>query len=163
VESIEQFGSALIRLARGYESDADRRRDLLQEIHVALWKSFAAFDERCSLRTWVYRVSHITAMKHITASRRLRLNAMYSIEEVPEIEDERSSAALADSQDSLRRLMELIEKLKPLDRQVVLLYLEDLSAEEIGEVVGLSARNVATKIHRIKKLLTTLFHSGVRP
>lgn len=163
VESTEQFGFALVRLARAYESDIDRRRDLLQEIHVALWKSFAVFDERCSLRTWVYRVSHITAMKHITASRRLRLNEMYSIEEVPEIEDEQSGAASADQQDSLRRLIELVGKLKPLDRQVVLLYLEDLSAEEIGEVVGLSARNIATKIHRIKKLLTTMFHAGVRP
>jgi RNA polymerase sigma-70 factor, ECF subfamily len=161
VESIEQFGSALTRLARAYESDADRRSDLLQEVHVALWKSFAVFDERCSLRTWVYRVAHIIGIKHVTASRRLRLNEMYSIEEVPEIEDEQSGAVVADQQDSLRRLMELVEKLKPFDRQVILLYLEDLSAEEIGEVVGLSARNIATKVHRIKKLLTTMFHAGL--
>jgi RNA polymerase sigma-70 factor (ECF subfamily) len=37
------------------------RRDLLQEIHLALWRSFATFDDRCSLRTWVYRVAHNVA------------------------------------------------------------------------------------------------------
>lgn len=163
VASIEQFGPALSRLARAYEADADRRRDLLQEIHVALWKSFAVFDERCSLRTWVYRIAHIIGIKHVTASRRLRLDAMHSIEEVADIEDEQSGATVADRQDSLRRLFNLVERLKPFDRQVILLYLEDLSAEQIGEVVGLSARNIATKIHRIKKLLATMFHAGAIP
>jgi DNA-directed RNA polymerase specialized sigma24 family protein len=47
-------------LVRGYEADPGRRQDLLQDIHIALWRSFAVFDERCSLRTWVYRVAHIT-------------------------------------------------------------------------------------------------------
>src|SRR5262245_30630873 len=49
------YGAALERLARAYEPDADRRRDL-QELHLALWRSFAGFDGRCSLRTWVYRI-----------------------------------------------------------------------------------------------------------
>lgn len=41
-------------LARSYEADADKRRDLVQEIHLALWKSFAGFNGDCSLRTWTY-------------------------------------------------------------------------------------------------------------
>ena len=55
-EAIGRFGGALARLARGYEADADLRRDLEQELQVALWQSFAAFDGRCSLSTWVWRV-----------------------------------------------------------------------------------------------------------
>ena len=47
------LGPAVERLARAYEADADRRRDLVQEIHLALWRSLAGFDGRCSLRTWV--------------------------------------------------------------------------------------------------------------
>jgi RNA polymerase sigma-70 factor (ECF subfamily) len=61
VEAAAAFGAALDRLARAYERDSDRRRDLLQDIHVALWRSFARFDHRCSIRTWVYRVAHNTA------------------------------------------------------------------------------------------------------
>src|SRR5262245_30570957 len=49
-EAAETFGAALGRLARAYERDAERRRDLLQEIHVALWRSLSRFDGRCSLR-----------------------------------------------------------------------------------------------------------------
>jgi RNA polymerase sigma-70 factor (ECF subfamily) len=47
------FGPALERLARAYEADPDQRLDLLQDIHFALWRSFARYDERCSERTWV--------------------------------------------------------------------------------------------------------------
>src|SRR5437867_527387 len=67
-EAVVGFGPALERLARGYESDPDKRRDLLQEIHVALWRSFKSFDNRCSLRTWVYRVAHNRGVSHIRRS-----------------------------------------------------------------------------------------------
>src|SRR6187549_3159978 len=59
------FGPALERLARAYERDPEKLRDLLQEIHVALWRSLARFDGRCSLRTWVYRVAHNTATSKV--------------------------------------------------------------------------------------------------
>jgi RNA polymerase sigma-70 factor (ECF subfamily) len=55
-EAADSYGAALERLASGYEANPDRRRDLVQEIHLALWRSFGSFDARCSLRTWVYRV-----------------------------------------------------------------------------------------------------------
>jgi RNA polymerase sigma-70 factor, ECF subfamily len=60
-----QYGEALKRLAQAYEADANKRLDLLQEIHIALWRSFAKFQERCSLRTWVYRVAHNAAASHV--------------------------------------------------------------------------------------------------
>jgi len=55
-----EYGAALGRLARGHEAEPEKRRELLQEIHIALWRSFEAFEARCSLRTWVYRVAHNT-------------------------------------------------------------------------------------------------------
>src|SRR6188474_2033344 len=64
-EAAAAFGPALERLARAYERDPDKRRDLLQEIHIALWRSLARFDGRCSIRTWVYRVAHNTATSKI--------------------------------------------------------------------------------------------------
>jgi RNA polymerase sigma-70 factor, ECF subfamily len=154
-----EFGPALTRLARGYESDPDRRQDLLQSIHIALWRSFAIFDRRCSLRTWVYRVAHGTATKHIVANRRVRLREMLTLDEIVEPEDPKDSLVSFDRSDSITRLLTLIERLKPIDRQVILLYLEDFNAEAIGEVVGLSPENIATKIHRIKKLLAAMFHA----
>jgi RNA polymerase sigma-70 factor (ECF subfamily) len=43
-----EYGAALVRLARGYEADPDKRRDLLQEIHIALWRSLEGFDGLCA-------------------------------------------------------------------------------------------------------------------
>jgi len=68
-EAAALFGPALQRLARSYEPDADRRLDLLQEIHVALWRSLASFDGGCSLRTWVYRVAHNVAISQVIRRR----------------------------------------------------------------------------------------------
>jgi RNA polymerase sigma-70 factor (ECF subfamily) len=68
--------------------------------------------------------------------------------------------AQADRRHSAARLLQLIHKLAPVDRQTMLLYLEGERAESIAEVTGLSAVNVATKIHRIRKLLSRQFQEG---
>ena len=68
-EAARTFGAALERLAAAYERDPEARRDLLQEIHVALWRSLARYDGRCSLRTWVYRVAHNTAISRVVRPR----------------------------------------------------------------------------------------------
>ena len=81
-EAAELYGAALERLARAYEADADWRRDLLQEIHLALWRSFDGWEARCSLRTWVYRVAHNTATAHVTRQRRRNAHELVSLEEL---------------------------------------------------------------------------------
>ena len=62
--------AAIRRLARGYEADPDRQRDLLQEMHMELWVSLRSFDGRCSLRTWVYRIANNVGASHVVRSRR---------------------------------------------------------------------------------------------
>jgi RNA polymerase sigma-70 factor (ECF subfamily) len=76
--------------------------------------------------------------------------------------DATSGQVTADRNQALARLMELIQRLKPLDRQVILSYLEGLDAASIGEITGLSARYVSTKIYRIKEILTRRFNAGGR-
>ena len=67
-----QFGGAIARLAAAYERDIEKRADLAQEIHFALWRSYAHFRGACSLRTWVYRVAHNVAASHVLSQRRAR-------------------------------------------------------------------------------------------
>jgi RNA polymerase sigma-70 factor (ECF subfamily) len=159
-ETAAVYGGALDRLARAYEADADKRRDLLQEIHFALWRSFETFDARCSLRTWVYRVAHNVAASHVTRQRRSHPAALVSLEDVEAVADPSPSQTGADRQLALDRLLALIHRLKPLDRQVVLSYLEGLDAAAIGEITGISPGNAATRIHRIKAVLARQFHQG---
>ena len=148
----ETHGAALDRLARAYELDSEARRDLLQEIHLQLWRSLAGFDGRCSLRTWVYRVAHNVATAYVIRQRRIR-NGLVSIEDLDTLPSPHQD-------DALLRLSTLIQKLKPLDRQVIVSYLEGLDAGSTGEITGLSAANVAMKVHRIKKLLKRWFGEG---
>lgn len=165
-DTIGAYGAALSRLARGWEADPDARLDLLQEIHLALWRSFATFDGRCSLRTWIYRVAHNAATSHVMRSRRGKSATLVSIEEIEESREMGSLAAKSDANRTIEqnqildRLYMMIHQLKPLDRQVILLYLEGVDGASIGEVTGLSSSYVATKIHRIKAILTERFHNG---
>jgi len=159
-EAAATYGAALGRLARANEADPDKRRDLLQEIHIALWKSLESFEGRCSLKTWVYRVAHNTATS-IVIRRKATSPAFVGLDEV-EVSLHHDGESSLDQQESLDRLWALIQRLKPHDKQVILLYLEGMDATSIGEITGYSSGNVATKIHRIKDLLSRQFHEGVR-
>jgi RNA polymerase sigma-70 factor (ECF subfamily) len=129
-EVAAMYGSALERLARAYEADADRVRDLLQDIHVALWQSL----------------------------RRAGAPTLVGLDELDETPAAGDTDRDLDQHRALERLQALVHRLKPLDRQLMLLYLEGVDAAAIGEVTGLSAGNVATKIHRIKAVLARRFH-----
>lgn len=161
-EAAATYGAALDRLARAYEADPESRRDLAQEIHLALWRSFAGFDRRCSLRTWVYRVAHNVAASHVMRDRRHRSRALVGLDALDATPAPDTSEAVANQRHASARLLELIRRLRPLDRQVIVSYLEGVDAATIGEITGLSAANVATKVHRIKQILTRQFHEGGR-
>lgn len=160
LEAAAAFGAALGRLAGGYESDRELRRDLLQDIHTALWRSFAGFDGRCSMRTWVYRVAHNVGASHVVRRRREKSSALIGLDELAALPDGESPELRAMAQQELTLLMALVRALKPADRQIMLLYLEDMDAAAIGEITGLSPGAVATKIHRIKNILARRFRQG---
>jgi RNA polymerase sigma-70 factor (ECF subfamily) len=161
-EVTSEYGAALQRLAAGYELDRERRRDLLQEIHLALWISLKNFDGRCSLRTWVYRVGNNVATNHAIRDQRTRSRTQFGLEEMECASPVVEIGNFVDSDRVLQQLNTLIHQLQMPDRQIMLLYLDDVDARTIAEVTGISAGNVATRIHRIKKLLTHHFHTGAK-
>lgn len=162
-DTVRSYGPALNRLARAYEADPENCRDLLQEIHLALWRSFESYDARCSLRTWVYRVAHNAATSHVVRSLRKRPKTMIGLEDLDRaggIASGNHFGAVVERAQLVERLYELIQLLNPLDRQIIVLYLEDMDAATIGEVTGISPGYVATKIHRIKTVLAIRFKNG---
>jgi RNA polymerase sigma-70 factor (ECF subfamily) len=147
-ELATRFGGAIDRLARATEANATRADELVQEIHVALWKSLALFDGRCSERTWVFRVAHNVAASHVRRERRHRAPISLD-EELPE-------DPLLDGfqrQQGLDRCHSLISALGAPDRQLLLLYLEGLEPREIAEITGMSSANASQRIRRAKALL----------
>jgi RNA polymerase sigma-70 factor, ECF subfamily len=93
-QATSTYGDALDRLVRAYELDSEKRRDLLQEIHLALWRSFEKFEGRCSLRTWVYRLAHNVATSHVIRQHRAN-SRLVSLEEIDTIAQQ-SDAHAAD-------------------------------------------------------------------
>ena len=152
----QDFGRALDRLAAGYEADSEKRHDLRQDIHFQLWRSFEVYDGRCSLKTWAFRVAHNTAVSYVNRER--RKSAMFvSLQEIEQTAASNDPEPDIDQNRALAQLSQLILKLKPLDRQIMISYLEEMDTTTIADITGLSPANVAMKIHRIKNILSRRF------
>lgn len=158
--AIAAHGEEISRYLTGYEANLAKRQELLQEVHLALWQSFEGFNNQCSLRTWIYRITNNVAITYLRRKKRKTESAELSLDNAELHFEEKGYLTNADNQLDLQRVILLIHSLVLVDRQIILLYLEDLDAVSISDVTGLSASNVATKIYRIKKLLTGLVNGG---
>jgi len=153
---IKEFGPAISRLAIACEFNTERRRDLIQEIYVAIWKSLSVFDGRASLRTWVYRVAHNTAATYVRTESRSWLSRAIDLVHAKQTPDVTDIHGELEARDLRSRLITIIHKLQSPDREVLLLYLEDFSASDIADVTGLSPASIATRIHRAKQSLAKI-------
>ncbi|MCE9657362.1 MAG: sigma-70 family RNA polymerase sigma factor [Burkholderiales bacterium] len=139
----------VFHVARTYAGNTDERHDLVQEICSQLWRAFPRYDESRRFSTWMYRIALNTGISHLrqAGARAARFEALS--DEV--LEATLDDAAPAETAERLAELEARIEQLGPLDRALILLYLEDRSYAEIADVLGISETNVATKISRIKQ------------
>lgn len=148
-------------MARGYEADIELARDLEQEMHIALWRSLAGFRGEAALSTWVWRIAHNTGARHVQSRMRRKRHApLVPLEDVEITSSAPSPEQETDQAMTLERLYALIHALNPQDRQVMLLYLEDIDAAAIGDITGLSPGAVATRISRIKAALPARLAQG---
>jgi RNA polymerase sigma factor (sigma-70 family) len=154
---LEAHRGILYKVAHGYCRDREDRRDLVQEMTVGLWRSYPGFDGRVAFSTWMYRVALNIAISHLRReSRRLR-------DTVPLEEGVDFAAAdrlLDGESDKMRTLRTLLGRLDALDRALVLLFLDGVGHEEIAGIVGITATNVATRLHRLKQRLQREFENA---
>ena len=129
-----------------YGQTEEDREDLFQEIVLKLWQGIASFRDRSKLSTWLYRVALNTAISQYRKSKKY----MRRQPEEPSYYLSRSSGP---EEDQIKALYAGIRRLGKVERAVILLYLEELSYEEIAEITGLSKSNVSVKLVRIKAKL----------
>ncbi len=122
------------------------QQDLAQEIKVQLWRAFPRFDPQKSFSTWMYQVALNTAISW-SRSAKLRQQRLVPVEGLAEI------AAETPDEGNSQELYALIAGLDELSRALLLLYIDERSHAEIGEILGISPGNVATKISRLKDRL----------
>lgn len=120
--------------------------DLYQEVVANLWRGFPHFRGDSKASTWIYRVALNTCISFL----RKEKNAPQFVELTP-LSDRMDEAD--ETHQMLRRLYQLIGRLSPLEKSVILLYLDENSYDEIAEITGLTSTNVATKLNRIKEKL----------
>ncbi|RUL74059.1 RNA polymerase sigma factor [Dyella choica] len=145
----------VFKVASVYARDPEDRNDLTQEICLQLWRSFAGFDaRRARFSTWMYRVALNVAISH---QRRSRPEPSLEHKQLNAFE---GSAGIAEPDERLAALHRFIAELDPLNRALILLYLEDRGYGEIAEILGISETNVATKISRIKQKLRSRMTGG---
>ncbi len=153
---LETHRRIVFKVARIYCRSPQDRDDLVQEILGQLWRSFASYDSARSFSTWMYRVAINVA---ISFGRGLPRRSMVSLEEaaIDPVDPGDDSAEGALERGEMYRL---IDQLPPLNRALLLLYIEDRSYAEIAEILGITQTNVATKISRLKQELRDAVNSN---
>jgi len=149
---------ALGRLAGSYAGSTGERDDLLQEIALALWQALPRFRGECSERTFLFRIAHNRCINHI--ARRRPMESLQAMELDPADDTRPIEMSLGQAQDSAR-LLQAVQRLPLIQRQVIVLALEDMDYQEIASVLGISETNVGVRLNRARTTLKRLM--GERP
>src|SRR5450432_433138 len=147
-DSIKQNQKIIFKVCSLYMDNEQDKKDLFQEILLAAWKGFRNFRGDAKFSTWLYRVALNTAITFYRKEKRQIETAVYQehyagiISDIPRGEDEQLTA-----------MHKAIADLSKIDKGFVMLYLEDYNYQDIGDIMGVSANNVAVKMNRIKTKL----------
>jgi RNA polymerase sigma-70 factor (ECF subfamily) len=147
---LQQHRGIVFKVANSYAWQADDRDDLAQEIAAQLWHAWPRYDPARSFSTWMYRVALNVAISHVREhTMRLRHDAVPLDADLHDIPG--SEPSDHEHQHHLLQLQRFIQQQAPLDRALLLLYLDERPQREIADILGISESNVSTKIGRLKQ------------
>lgn len=142
---IKQHKETIYTVCLMNAADQDEAQDLMQEALIQLWRSFGTFHGESDVRTWLWRICMNSCISYCRKEEKHRETLRLDVANLLTIDDE-------DAQ-QIKMLHDRIHRLRPFDRTVVLLWMEDLSYEEIGQILGITAKNVSVRLFRIKEQL----------
>ena len=139
---VQEQKSTIYTVCYMFARDKDEAADLFQDVLINLWKGIGKFRNDSEISTWVYRVSLNTC---VSADRKKRKMPTTRLDMNIDLFDD-------DDTDSrqIQVLRQRIQRLQPLDRAIVLLWLESLSYQEIADIVGLTPKNISVRLTRIR-------------
>jgi len=147
---LERHISILIKIINVYAYNAADRKDLMSDIIFELWKSYPKFRGESQVSTWLYRVALNVSLK---SKRKRDNNKLLFVDELIVFESVFLKGGSSDGRENINRLYGCIEELNPINKAVILLYLDDKSNEEIADITGMSRTNVSTRLNRIREQL----------
>ncbi len=152
-ELLEGNRKIVFKVAHSYAWHPEDRAELSQEIALQLWRAFPTYDNRRKFSTWMYRIALNVAISFVRDHSRKRADNVAFDESLHDrVDPDPDDPELAQQISILNRI---IARLDPLNRALMLLYLDEHSNAEIGEVLGLSETNVSTRISRLKQRIRT--------
>ncbi|HEV2643906.1 MAG TPA: RNA polymerase sigma factor [Candidatus Elarobacter sp.] len=150
VRRLDEHRGILFKVADAYCRNRADREDLVQDIVAQLWRAYRRFDDRKSFATWMYRVAVNVAISFYRSETRRMRNVVPG---EPSIVETIAQPPTEEPDEGLALVRAFIERLDPLDRALMILYLDDNPYASIADILGISQTNVATKISRIKQRL----------
>jgi len=144
---LNQHQKIVYKVCNLYMDRHSDREDLFQEITLQAWKAYGNFRGDAKFSTWLYRVALNTAITFFRKEK--KQPAVYSADILPEVNED----AYDPIEEQIKAMYAAIGELSKIDKAIVMLYLEDYSYNEIGEMMGITANNVAVKMNRIKTKL----------
>ncbi len=150
---VQQQKSAIYTVCLMFSDDTAEVDDLVQETLINLWRGFASFGHRSEVRTWVWRVAMNTCIS-ADRKRKRKVTTGTSIDNLmlstSEVEEE------GRNNHQIRILHDRIHRLGVFDRAIILLWLENMTYEEIGDIVGITPKNVSVRLTRIREQLKNM-------
>lgn len=134
-----------------FSKDNDEVNDLFQETLINLWQGFKTFRGDSSIRTWIWRVSLNTCI-----SSERKKSKMQTVPLVPLSMDINLYEDTDDDSRQIQMLYNRINRLKPFDRAIILLWLDNLPYDEIAAIVGITVKNVSVRLVRIREELKNM-------
>lgn len=147
-EIVRQNKSTIYTVCYMYAKDSDEADDLFQDIVINMWTGIKSFAGQSDIRTWIWRVSLNTC---ISSERKHKHHSSVSILMNANLYEDRDEDTV-----QIQMLHERISRLRPFDRAIVLLWLENMTYEEIGRITGISTKNVSVRLYRIKRELENM-------
>ena len=144
-QTVSDHKSTIYTVCYMFSKDADEVNDLFQEVLINVWKGFESFEHRSDIKTWIYRIALNTCIS--IDRKKKRASEVKLTMDINLFEDRDEDTKQVDM------LHKRISKLQPFDRAIVLLWLENLPYEEIGQIVGISTKNVSVRLFRIREQL----------
>jgi len=154
LQLVKEHERIIFKICNTYCANRDHRPDLAQEIVYHLLKSYPRYDNSYKFSTWMYRIALNVAISFYRKTKASRDRILF-VENPVEIADNISESV--ELEKDIRTLQQFINALKELDKALMLLYLEEKNYKEIGEILGITETNVATRIGRIKEKLKQQF------
>ena len=145
---VRQNKNTIFTVCYMFSKDQEEVNDLFQEVLIRLWQGFDNYKRNSKERTWIYRVALNTCISFDRKKRRHNKKQVY-------MGDDLFGCNEHDSQQT-EVLHKRITRLRPLNRAIVLLWLEDISYEEIGSIIGITAKNVSVRLYRIREQLKNM-------